>query len=740
MNNYKRFSSAAFTLIELSFVILIIGVLIAAIVLGKNLISRSKISNAQTLAQSSSVLSIPELRMWIETSLDRSFKPNEMVDGGSITTWNDINPIASKVSVSSVGSGPNRPTYSTVHTINSIPGVWFQNSASDYLKIDDASFLNNTDYTICVSEKRESNAAGNYFIGDTTVTTSNQNLLLGYLADGTVIHSQAGTTVAANTNTYSSSVELFASSKLPRVFCFIQDSVAGKKSTYINGILAATSNNTSKLSNITSLSIGRSYSGVIGEVIIFTKALNLAEINTVKDSFFANLFISEAFAQTNNISEMQSVMGYMGKKLIIPIAPKGTTCIGGTVTGSTCDITTCAVTTANVTQSSVNQGSGALTCNAGYSGSPTYTCASGTFTPGGSACTGISCPVSVTGVSSPSSVGYAATSTPLTCNAAGYTGSVNYTCTTGTLSVTGSCSAITCPVSITGVSSPSSVGYTATPTNLTCNVAGYSGTVSYTCTTGSLSTTGSCTMSCSAGYVNISGTCQYFGTVNFTCKNSGSSANLPPSSCSSPLPSAFSSYYSYNSSNGVQSLTIPKTGIYRIGAYGGMSSNNGNGSPVSGTSWLYGGTVIAECNFTEGQILEMVVGANGYQIEATTADGSSDATGGSSWVTLGSGSASSIGSVVVFAGHGNARGDCGYNYPNNCGYNNNYLSAATIFNGLSYNRSGDYCYGGFGGGICTDDAMQQAMSNTTGTCTGMSLINNSTNSSGSGMITIILLN
>ena len=428
----------AFTLIELSFVILIIGVLIAAIVLGKNLISRSKISNAQTLAQSSSVLSIPELRMWIETSLDRSFKPNEMVDGAPITVWNDINPFASKVSVSSVGTGPNRPTYSTVHTINSIPGVWFQSSAGDYLRIGDASFLNNTDYTICVSEKRESNAAGNYFIGDTTVTTSNQNLLLGYLADGTVIHSQAGTTAAANTNAYSSSVELFASSKLPRVFCFIQDSVAGK-STYINGILAATSTNTSKLSNITSLSIGRSYSGVIGEVIIFTKALNLAEINTVKDSFFANLFISEAFAQTS-ISEMQSVMGYLGNKLNVPIAPKGTTCIGGTITGSSCDVTTCNVTTANVTQSSVTQGSGTLTCSSGYSGSPTYTCASGTFTPGGSACTGISCPVSVTGVSSPSSVGYAATSTSLTCNAAGYTGSVNYTCTNGTLSVTGSCS------------------------------------------------------------------------------------------------------------------------------------------------------------------------------------------------------------------------------------------------------------------------------------------------------------
>ena len=269
-NNIK-----AFSLIELSFVILIIGVLVAGIVLGKNLIGRSRITNAQTLTQSSPILAITDLQLWLENSLDRSFKVSEMVDGNSLSMWNNISP-TSRVQVVAVGSGP---VYSTSYTINSIPSVRFTNSASNYLTISDARFLNNTDYTICISEKRESNAAGNYFIGDSAGTTSaNQNLLLGYLADGTIVHSQSGTTApAANTSSYSSSVTTYGISTNPKLFCFVQNSVSGK-STYINGMLAATSSSTSQLTGITSLSIGKSYTGEIGEVIIFTKALAITEI------------------------------------------------------------------------------------------------------------------------------------------------------------------------------------------------------------------------------------------------------------------------------------------------------------------------------------------------------------------------------------------------------------------------------------------------------------------------------
>ena len=171
-----------------------------------------------------------------------------------------------------------------------------------------------------------------------------------------------------------------------------------------------------------------------------TNAQTMAQSSTalaITDSFFAKLFVSEANAAVET-SELSDVMKYMSKKFNAKILPVGTVCNGVVMDGG-CDVTSCSVTTANVVQSTVSQGSGSLTCSAGYSGSPTYTCTAGTFTPGGSACAAITCSVSVTGVSSPSSVAYTPSSTSMSCNAAGYTGSVNYTCTTGTLNVTGSC-------------------------------------------------------------------------------------------------------------------------------------------------------------------------------------------------------------------------------------------------------------------------------------------------------------
>ena len=128
----------AFSLLELSFVILIIGILVVAIMLGQNLIGRSRMTSAQTLTQSSPIISINDLRMWLETSLDRSFKPNEMIDNNSLTAWNDLNAAYSKTLVTNIGSGP---IYS--NTINGVHAVKFDsNSTANHLNIANASFLN----------------------------------------------------------------------------------------------------------------------------------------------------------------------------------------------------------------------------------------------------------------------------------------------------------------------------------------------------------------------------------------------------------------------------------------------------------------------------------------------------------------------------------------------------------------------------------------------------------------------
>ena len=333
----------------------------------------------------------------------------------TLTIWNDLNSAYNKTLVISIGSGP---VYS--NTINGVHAVKFDSSSvTNHLSITNASFLNNTDYTIFVLEKRESNQASNYFLGDTTITTSNQNLILGYLADGTIIHSQAGTTAATNTNTYSSSVSNYISKENPKIFSFIQDSTSGKK-TYINGILAAQSTNTSQLSNISSIKIGKGYQGQIGEIVIFNRALSN--------------------------SERQDIEAYMGKKWNIDSvksnissSQSGSNCIGGVITAGGCNSVTCSITgfTGLNNQSNLPYASSPIAipnspitaCASGYIGSPTYTCTATGPATIVTNCTTATCTLS--GVMGVNNTTVSPGSGTLSCNASGWTGSINYTCSGG---------------------------------------------------------------------------------------------------------------------------------------------------------------------------------------------------------------------------------------------------------------------------------------------------------------------
>jgi type II secretory pathway pseudopilin PulG len=62
-----------FSLIELLIVILVLSILTVAIVKGGRIIRKAKLNSAQSLTQSSIVNFIPNLVIWLETTLDRSF-------------------------------------------------------------------------------------------------------------------------------------------------------------------------------------------------------------------------------------------------------------------------------------------------------------------------------------------------------------------------------------------------------------------------------------------------------------------------------------------------------------------------------------------------------------------------------------------------------------------------------------------------------------------------------------------
>ena len=299
--SHNRTHLKAFSLMELTLVIIVIGIILAGIIASDAIIGKAKISTARSLTSSSPINSVPGLAFWFESSQNNSFISTEADNDKSLSAWYDNSITVNKNNASQLNSA-NKPIYS--NTINRIHAVKFDGSSS-YFTVN-GSFLNNNDYTIFVVEKRLGNKSNNYFIGDSSIATINQNLLLGYSANDKVIHSQAGS------NSYISRVLNYEdSAEKPKFFTFTQSST-GKK-TYINGILAGQSNDAAQLSNISTLTIGKGYNGEIGELIAFSRSLSN--------------------------SERQEIEAYLSKKWSIKNY-SGTSCLTGKVGNSGCDVIT----------------------------------------------------------------------------------------------------------------------------------------------------------------------------------------------------------------------------------------------------------------------------------------------------------------------------------------------------------------------------------------------------------------
>ncbi len=151
-----KISKKAFSLIELSIVILIIGIIIAGVTQSSRLVSKFKLSTARNLTASSPVSSIKGLMFWLEPTLESSFVQSETNDQTTITQWKDINPQGGKFNAysgqrtdntkftynaASGGTSVNTrgPTY-IENGLNSIPTLRFTNNGSSayrYMVIDD---------------------------------------------------------------------------------------------------------------------------------------------------------------------------------------------------------------------------------------------------------------------------------------------------------------------------------------------------------------------------------------------------------------------------------------------------------------------------------------------------------------------------------------------------------------------------------------------------------------------------
>lgn len=142
----------AFSLIELSIVILIIGILIAGVMQGGKLINAFRLRTAQSLTKSSPVAGITGLVAWYESTSAESFNSsvNEDSANNAIASWYDINPQSLTKNNGTQSTSDSRPLYK-IESKTGLPMVYFDGS-NDYIALPDGTIPpNDTSFTIFIA-------------------------------------------------------------------------------------------------------------------------------------------------------------------------------------------------------------------------------------------------------------------------------------------------------------------------------------------------------------------------------------------------------------------------------------------------------------------------------------------------------------------------------------------------------------------------------------------------------------
>lgn len=112
----------AFSLIELSIVILIIGILVAGVTQSSRLVKQFKLATLRSITMNSPVGQTKDLAVWLESALDSSFIDSEESNGSLISQWYDMNPQTSFKNNAISPSASESPIYLS-DGINGLPAV-----------------------------------------------------------------------------------------------------------------------------------------------------------------------------------------------------------------------------------------------------------------------------------------------------------------------------------------------------------------------------------------------------------------------------------------------------------------------------------------------------------------------------------------------------------------------------------------------------------------------------------------
>lgn len=277
-------SKAAFSLIELSIVILIIGIIIAGITQSSRLVRAFKLSTARTLTQSAPVTSIKDLVFWLDSTSESTIANQDGVtdleNNDTVSAWNNSSIVTLGKTSIVQATQADQPTYIN-NGLNGLPSVRFD-PTNDTQRLSGVvqKGLNYAGTIFIVMNWTGTNAQGSTFIS------------LGAVAGTETTLSDDGSSAIYN---YSGSevdrIDYTLNKNSPTIFVRTYNPVANVTNLHLNGVNAGSANATNTGAydaGDNTLVIGnhatapRTFGGDFGEVIIYDRPLKNEERKAIE--------------------------------------------------------------------------------------------------------------------------------------------------------------------------------------------------------------------------------------------------------------------------------------------------------------------------------------------------------------------------------------------------------------------------------------------------------------------------